>query len=255
MICSIVDRCDSHDEKNVEIVDFKWLSQELVETFNVLGYEKVWLLNNYFDLETGIIAGCNEFRVAQSFTESLYLLYMFLNGHLLGSPLGHNVNYGYFGAMHDVLLQLCIHGVYILEGVKPVIGKVPSQCAFVVFIKDEVIIPFIEVMESMYNKGINVHARRIKNRNVILQYCKVKSFRSLGNFKVDTSLLCERLTSDGGIGMCNDMGSETKLSMSSLWHVKVWNQDVYEGMCVEDMLLHYWVKFNYAYGFVNNDMT
>lgn len=237
-------------KNGVESADFKWLSQELVEKFDVIGYEKVWLLNNNFDLETGVIAWCKEYRLSQSFTESLYLLYMFLNGHLLGSPLGHKVNYGYFGAMHDVLLQLCIRGVYIFEGVKQVTGKVPSQCAFMVLIRDELMIPFIDIMECMYNKGINVHARRIKNGKVLLQYNKVKGYRTLETFKVDTSLICERFTPVGGIGMCDGQTS----SVFSLWHVKVWNQDLYEDTCVEDMLLHVWLKFNSTYGIDNYDM-
>lgn len=234
----------------VEIVDFEWLSKDLVEKFNVIGYEKVWLLNNDFDLETGVIAWCKDYRISQSFTESLYLMYMFLNGHLLGSPLGHKVNYGYFAGMHDVLLQLCIRGVYIIEGVNQVIGKVPSQCAFMVLIRDEVMTPFIDVMECMYNKGINVHARRIKNRKVLLQYNKVKGYRTFENFKVDTSFICDRVTQVGGIGVCDGQIS----SDFSVWHVKVWNQDLYEDTCVEDMLLHVWVKFNSIYGFANYDM-
>lgn len=241
-------------KSDMEVVDFQWLSPQLVERFNVLGYDKVWFLNNDFDLETGVIAGCNEYRISQSFTESLYLLYMFLNGHLFGSPVGHKVSFGYFGDMHDVLLQLCIHGVYTVEGVTHVIGKVPSQCAFVVLIRDEVMIPFIDFMESMYHKGMNVNARQIKNGKVVLQYNKVKDFRTLKKFTVDTSIICERFTSLGGIGTRDDIVTEETFSMFSLWHLKVWNQSIYEGMCVEDLMLHLWIKFNSIYGFVNYDM-
>lgn len=51
--------CDAFDKNiiknNIEIVDFKWLSEKLIEKFNILGYEKVWLLNKDFDLEKGTI--------------------------------------------------------------------------------------------------------------------------------------------------------------------------------------------------------
>jgi hypothetical protein len=237
--------------------DLIWLTPKIIQQFDKWGHEKIGLLNNDFDLETGIIQW-NRYtrcRVSNSFSETLYFLHMFLSGHLLGSPLSHRVNYGYFANMHNVLTQLCVRGVYVIEGVEPVIGKTPSQCAFIVLIRDEIMIPFMNMMEDIYAYNINVNACRIKARKVILQYNKNKNNRISCAFKVDTSLLCGRLDIIGGIGTPEScLSGGLKNCNFSLWHVKIWNQSVKDCVQVEDMLLHLWIKFNSMYGHANNDM-
>jgi hypothetical protein len=232
--------------------DLIWLSPKVIEQFDRWGHDKIGLLNNDFDLDTGIIEWRNDksCKITECFSETLYFLYMFLNGHLMGSPLSHRVDYGYFASMHNVLLELCIRGVYVLEGVEPVKGKTPSQCAFIVLIRNEVTIPFMDMMESIYAHNINVNARKIKAGKVILQYNKNINNRMMGSFKVDTSLLCERLDMQGSIGMSKN----THAYNFSLWHVKIWSQSVKDHVHVEDMLLHLWIKFNSMYGYANNDM-
>jgi hypothetical protein len=237
--------------------DFIWLSPNVIQQFDRWGHEKIGLLNNDFDLETGIIQWSNDMlcKITECFSETLYFLYMFLNGHLMGSPLSHRVHYGYFANMHNVLLELCIRGVYVIEGVEPVRGKTPSQCAFIVLIRDEVTIPFINMMESINAHNINVNACRIKARKVLLHYNNNKNNRVLGTFKVDTSIVCERLDMRGCIGMSenNQLIGRNGCNFS-LWHVKIWNQSVQDYVHVEDMLLHLWIKFNSMYGYANNDM-
>jgi len=237
--------------------DFIWLTPKMIEQFDKWGHEKTALLNNGFDLETGIIQWNRGTRctITNYFSETLYLLYMFLSEHLMGSPLSHRVNYGYFANMHNVLLQLCVRGVYVIEGTEPIIGKTPSQCAFIVFIRDEVMIHFMDMMEDIYAHNINVSACRIKARKVILQYNKNKNNRISSAFKVDTQFLCGRFDILGGIGTpesCCSGGLDN--CNFSLWHVKIWNQSVKDCGHVEDMLLHLWIKFNSMYGHANNDM-
>jgi hypothetical protein len=238
--------------------DLIWLSPKAIQKFDRWGHEKIGLLNNDFDLETCIVPWISEkgYKVTNCFSETLYFLYMFLSGHLMGSPLSHQINYRYFAKLHNILLQLCIRGVYVLDGVEPVQDKTPSQCAFIVCIKDEVMIPFMEMMESIYAHNINVNAQRIKDRKIILQYNTNKDNKGLVNFKVDTSLLCERLDIRGGIGMSKNYQSldGCKFSKFSLWHVKIWNQ-LADNAHVEDVLLYLWIKFNSKYGCANIDMT
>jgi hypothetical protein len=237
--------------------DFIWLTPKVIEQFDKWGHEKTAILNNGFDLETGIIQWNRGtyYKITNYFSETLYLQYMFLSGHLMGSPLSHRVNYGYFANMHNVLLQLCVRGVYVIEGTEPIIGKTPSQCAFIVLIRDEVMIPFMDMMDDIYTYNINVDACRIKARKVILQYNKNKNSRISCAFKVDTPFLCGRFDILGGIGT-PDMRRVDGLDNCSfsLWHVKIWHQSVKDCVHVEDMLLHLWIKFNSLYGHANNDM-
>ena len=234
--------------------DFLWLNPEVMEQFDKWGYDKVGMLNNEFDLETGTNEWSDKHvnRVTDSFSESLYFLYMFLTGHLMGSPLSHKVSYGYFANMHNVLLELCVRGLYVLEGVEPVIGRTPSQCAFVVLIRDDIIDPFIDMLGTMHHHGIDIHARRIKGGKVVQQHSKTNDYRTMGLFKIDTSLLCERFDFRGGITSFHPPQMvETNFS---LWHVKIWNQSINEYVYVEDMLLHLWIKYNSMYGLANYDM-
>jgi hypothetical protein len=234
--------------------DFIWLTPNVIAEFSQRCSKKICLLNDSFELDTFIIQSNDRqgVTITNNFSESLYLLYMFLAGDLFGAPLSHKVNYMYFANMHNVLMELCIRGVYVVEGVEPIHGKILSQCAFVVFIRDEMLTHFIYMLETLHEHHIEVDARRIKSGKVILQYSMVKNFKTVTQFHVDTSHICDRFDYCGGITTCQS--SQLEDSNFSIWHIQLWSQCTFDYVHVEDMLLNLWIKYNSLYGYANYDL-
>jgi hypothetical protein len=227
--------------------DFLWLHHELIDYFQNITQKTIDTMNASFDLESGVctVTPCN---LTNSYTESLYMLFMFLNGHLLGSPLQHKICYGYFAEMHHVICELCTHGVYLVEGARFV-----SQCSFVVLVRDRTSIYFVDMLNRLHDHHINVKACCLKGGNIIRQHDKVVGWTTPSMLKVDTKYIAQHFDVNGIKN--NNVCAPVKPCEFSIWFVKIWNQSSKNMVHVEEMLLYHWIKFNSHYGHCNYDMS
>lgn len=227
------------DVKNREVLDALWLSEKTIDFMHNTMINVISHMNNAFDLEQGII-NAHEFNCFHNFTflEKLYQLYMFIDGHLLGMPLCIKTNYRYFANMHHVVKQLCIRGVYVVEGVEPVRRLTASQCSVVVLVKDDLTVSFNKMLDTIHKEDINIYGRQIKQSTVVCKRDLVCGWSTPNMLKIPTTYLINHFNNN-----CFDS--------HSVWHLRLWNHRKENIVHVEDMLLHCWVKFNSFYGHLN----
>jgi hypothetical protein len=223
----------------MEVLDTLWLSERTIEFMHNTMEHIISLMNDAFDLEQ-VTINVHESICFHNFTflERLYQLYMFIDGQLLGMPLGIKTNYKYFANMHQVVKQLCIRGVYVVEGVEPIERVCASQCSIVVLVKDELNVPFNKMLDTLHKNEINIYGRQIKRGNVVKKNDRVCGWSTPSMLKIPTAYLINHFKSNRFVN-------------HSVWHLQLWNSKKENMVHVEDMLLHCWVRFNSFYGHLN----
>lgn len=227
-------------------IDYIWLNCEIMSKLNTTYLDEIHELNQSFELEKGHHVIDTNYIYSETYTESLYLLYMFLNNQLFGTPLGHKIDYEYFHVMTPVLKELCLRGVYVIAGTLPMYDKKVSQCIAMVVLRKDTFGEFRELLDKMFDKGINVQALNIQNQKVVSQYTRIKGVH-LEPLYLNVVV---NLFSINGINNHSFIVKDTYQTHYMIY-LNIWNQTT-EMMNVEYNLLHIWLKFNAHYGYINN---
>jgi hypothetical protein len=259
-----------------------WLSPEAITQCIKKYGNKIDKMNSTHDLETGMVD--NKFlKDTQSFTESLFMLYSFLNGSLWSSPNNEHIDYDYRVHSETILIELCKRGIYTINGSEPSI-VLRSTHNFIVLINNIIVDEFILLLKTMYSRGVNVCARQVVNGETTRQLvfatdCKMliytddfkgacnlpNGFHSLGHCEHAeySELFTEIIDKDFTIsGLFTNQGRTVndklqhheieleKNETHSLFYVETWCQ-TYDDCRVEDILLQLWLEFNSRYGHMN----
>lgn len=264
--------------------DYLWLSPEMMEYCSQKYKHKVENINALYDLEARR-SNTNDLKDTQSFTESLYLLYMYLCGDLWSVPNNERIDHEYRSANQHMLKELCKRGVYTIDGCEPT-DVVRSTHNFIVLVNDIVSDRFVALLKTMYHRGVNVCARKVKHNKIVREIVYAKDcgkliytedlnsavetvlpngFHSLGFCDQATynELFTECIDPDFGIGgLYTNLGKDAvditrrsqtekdKCECHSLFYVETWSQ-THDAFRVEDVLLQLWLEFNSHYGHMN----
>jgi hypothetical protein len=262
--------------------DYLWLSQNDISILDNNYRNSIDKINTSFDLETGT-ANTDYWKDTSSFQESLFMLQSFLNGSLWCTPNNENFDHDYIQNSHVILTELCKRGVYTISGYEPSV-VIRSSHNFIVLINDVVKKEFIQLLKSLYSRGVNVCARQLKRNTVICETIFAidkgvfiytddfqdaiklpNGFHSPGKNLDDdieySTLFSEMI--DPSFGMsglftstnkdsCEFNTKEKELSKThSLFYVETWSQ-TNDDFRVEDVLFQLWLDFNSKYGHMND---
>lgn len=265
--------------------DYLWLCHEDITTLNNKYRYNIDEINVLYDLETGK-ANTSYLKDTESFRESLFMLYSFLNSSLWCVPNNERLYCDYIQSSSIILNELCIRGIYTLSGHEPS-TVIRSSHNFIVMINDVVKSEFIQLLKALYSRGVNVCARQVKKNRIICECIFAidkgvfiytedfqdtiklpNGFHSPGkNISEDiqySALFSEMV--DPSIGLsglftvsnrsCQEEYEhdckETILSEShSLFYVETWSQ-TNDDFRVEDVLFQLWLEFNSKYGHMND---
>jgi hypothetical protein len=245
--------------------DFIWLSKEIQYKCSLLYSKNIDIMNDNYILEKGII-DINYCCNTNSFTDSLYLQYMYLQGHIWGSPLGNTINVEYIIKRHNILVELCIRGVFILDGCEPIHQSIKSRFKCIVLIRndDYVYKSFLQFLENIFLQGINVLVRKIVNKKIVQNIAYIRDdTKTL--FSEDLHVIkdimnnnekniCNRLNVSGFSNNCTPNKNEELMSKYfSMYYIDIWSQ-TNDNSYVEDTFLQLWIKYNSIYGFKNYDL-
>lgn len=258
----------------MENEDYIWLCDSEMANLNAKYQETICEMNNTFDLETSTIEP-NGLKDTQSFKESLFLMYKFLNFDLWGTPNNESISNHYLHACIHVLKEMCCRGIYPLYGCEPNKNE-RSHFDFIVLIDDRVENEFIDLLKTLFKRGVNVTARKVKNFHVekelafisegnSLIYCEDIAKAAKNDYSIrEVTNYSTTISIDFGInGMISDAGrcayeahhyqlDEFYSSKThSIYYIESWSQ-TFDTFRVEDVLLQLWLQFNSKHGRQNN---
>lgn len=265
--------------------DYLWLMQSDIITLDNKYRYNIDKINISHDLETGT-ANTDYWKDTKSFQQSLFMLYSFLKSSLWCTPNNEKLDNDYIQNSHIILTELCKRGVYTISGYEPSM-VLRSSHNFIVLINDVIKKEFIQLLKSLYSRGVNVCARQVKKNTRICEsiYAMDKGvfiytddfqdaiklpngFHSPGK-KVDDDIEYCTLFSemmDPSFGMSGLFTSTNKNSCEiqefnnkekelsethSLFYVETWSQTS-DDFRVEDVLFQLWLDFNSKYGHMND---
>lgn len=265
--------------------DYLWLLQCDIETLSSKFRSNIDDINISYDLETGT-ANTDNLKDTRSFQESLFMLHSFLKGSLWCTPNDENLDNDYIQSSQIILNELCKRGVYTISGHEPSM-VIRSSHNFIVMINDIVKKEFIQLLKSLYSRGVNVCARQVKRNNKICESIFAidkgvfiytddfqeaiklpNGFHSPGK-NIDDDIEYSTLFSemiDPSFGMSGMFTSRNKdnceihefnnkekglCETHTLFYVETWSQTS-DDFRVEDVLFQLWLDFNSKYGHMND---
>jgi len=265
--------------------DYLWLLQNDITMFEKKYRYKIDEINNLYDLETGK-ANTSYLKDTNSFQESLFMLYSFLKSSLWSVPNNEKLYYDYIQSSNIILVELCKRGVYTIYGHEPT-NIIRSSHNFIVMVNDVIKNEFVQLLKSLYTRGVNVCARQVKNNVVVCESIFAvdkgmfiytedfqdtiklpNGFHSPGKKITEDIQYSTMFTEmiDPGFGLSglftfttknNDeildfTCKENELSEThSLFYVETWSQ-TNDDFRVEDVLFQLWLEFNSKYGHMND---
>ncbi len=264
--------------------DYFWLHDKL-KTYCLLKFQTaISKMNHSYEFKSMTI-NTHGYKDTSNFTESLFLFYMYLKGHLWGPPCGACLSLEYHLQSENILTQLCIRGIYTIGGCNPN-KHTRSSHTFVVVIHDTIIDDFIALLQRLFNRGVNVYAKKVKMGACIREYMfarqndkliytdnlprvvlstqQASQADALHALNVLNGLNVLDVLDDFGLaGMfsrdvksaieyCNYSQKEKVMSSTcSLFYVHTWSQTL-DSFRVEDVLMQLWLPFNGKFGCFNN---
>lgn len=239
--------------------DYVWLSPFDIEHLQVKYASVFDEMNKTYNLSTKRFER-EILKDTNGFLESLFMLYMYLLGEVWSYPLQHSVDVDYIIESTPILIQLCIRGIYTLDGTLPKRKENNnvthmSSYTFCVMINDHNRDEFVLLLRCLYDRGVNVFARQHKNMTSVQEWVYKKDSVRLPSFRKHDNIL--RDFGMAGIFSRSIWPSarsreyekkECELSeYYSLYYIHIWN-DTH----VEDVLLQLWLEYNSKFGMLNN---
>jgi len=246
--------------------DYFWMSDAFISQCLLKFQTPISKMNHSYEFQSMTI-NTQGYKDTTVFAESLFMFYMYLKGHLWGPPCGTKLSLDYHLQSENMLLQLCLRGIYTLGGTNPGIHLCSSH-SFVVLIKDDIDEEFVKLLDNLFKRGVNVYAKKVKMGRSMHEYIFVRECnRFIYTDKLTNTCQSQQssdIVADFGIaGMFskevrsdNDhagyLQQERELSCShSLFYVHTWSQSN-DSFRVEDVLLQIWLPFNGKFGVFNN---
>lgn len=208
----------------MDISEQMWISESVIQSLSVLFKDLIHNVNNEYELSN---PNRSVLIITKNFSETLFFQFMYLQGHLWSSPIGVNLDTGYFCTNHLTLVELCKRGVVTIWG-----ECQPSYYEFVVNIHDDVSTLFIEMLFKMSSLEIAVVARRLKGTTNVLCEHEFGEFPNIPFNNLDC------------------LEEHNSPLDNNIYHVKLFSNE----MIVEDMLLHYWISFNNLFWQLNKSV-
>ena len=270
----------------IEHGDYIWLDEAFMQQVSNKFSKVIGEMNATYELEWGTLDP-DGLKDTISFKESLYLMYKFLTFDLWGTPNLEFITKEYLKTSSTIVVELCLRGIYPLFGCEPT-HVIRSCFNFVVVIDDVVGDKFVVLLKTLFERGVNVSARQVKNfqvvRDMVFAYdvdklvftedfsscCKAlnlpNGFHSLGKAENANYNFIDTHAIDHDFGMSGMFSSschcikdsldyqrvERLYSKShSIYYVETWSQ-TFDGFRVEDVLLQLWLAFNSSHGMKND---
>lgn len=260
----------------IEYTDYKWLSSRDIARFNESYDEAITNMNNTFELEIGTI-NSEGWKDTDSYKGSLFLMYKFLACDLWGAPNNEKITGDYLTTSIHILKELCIRGIYPLYGCEPTLGQ-RSHFHFTVVIKDDVENDFVKLLKALYQRGVNVRSRKVKNHHIerellfahekdALVYSEDVDI-SIDKLDIICTAIQQSTCIDINFGMCGMISTEAHCydvdeyrqkedslaTFYSMYYVETWSQ-TFDTFRVEDVLLQLWLQFNSKHGKKNDSSS
>lgn len=213
---NIIDKMDK--------VDTLWLSRNVIDKLFVLYEHRIHKWNCDYDLQNPFKRHASLKTNEITFQDALYLLHVYLEGHLWILPLG-KVSTEYYVSNRIILAELCKRGILTIQG-----DVSPSSHEFIVVIHDDIITQFTEMLFVMSSLNLSITMQVVKHGTII----------STNSFEKEK------------LGFSNLVNKNIAINFSknlnhNVCHI-VMKSDEY---VVTDILLHYWFSFNSKYGQIN----